>query len=206
MQTQALEKTDEKYRWQYRMSLYRNPTIFVSTAKAIFIALVITLLLMGLITLIADGFDKDNLRFLGTLALILFGIFAVLIVLGYLLYAVIMGGYYIVDFLMDGKRLVHAQNPKQAKKAEKISEAAVIMGALAGNRGAVSAGMLSAGRSVSVTEFSGVTKVVVDRKRSTIKLWNHGWNAVYADGSDFDFVENWIRTHVPETAEWTVKG
>nr|MBQ6242561.1 hypothetical protein [Lachnospiraceae bacterium] len=205
MQTQALEKIDEKYRWRYQMSLYRNPSIFVSTAKAIFIAVVITVLLMGVIMLITAGFDKDNLLFLGKLSLILLGIFAVLLVLGYLIYAMIMGGYYIVDFVMDSEQLIHAQSAKQAKKAEKISRAAVIMGALTGNRGAMSAGMLSAGRSVSVTEFSRVKKVVVNRRRSVIKLWSGGWNAVYADGPDLDFVADWIRAHVPETAEWTVK-
>ncbi len=205
MQTQALKKIDEKYRWRYQMSLYRNPSIFVSTAKAIFIAVVITVLLMGVIMLITAGFDKDNLLFLGKLSLILLGIFAVLLVLGYLIYAMIMGGYYIVDFVMDSEQLIHAQSAKQAKKAEKISRAAVIMGALTGNRGAMSAGMLSAGRSVSVTEFSRVKKVVVNRRRSVIKLWSGGWNAVYADGPDLDFVADWIRAHVPETAEWTVK-
>ena len=72
--------------------------------------------------------------------------------------------------------------------------------------GAMSAGMLSAGRSVSVTEFARVTKVVANRRQSVIKLWSRGWNEVYADGPDFDFVENWIRTHVPETVEWIEKG
>ena len=205
MQTQALEKLDEKYRWQYRMSLYRNPTVFLNTGKAILIAILITILLMGVIMLITAGFDMDNLLFLGKMALILLGIFAVLLVLGYLLYAKIMGGYYIVDFVMDSRQLIHAQNAKQAKKAEKISKAAIIMGALTGNRGAMSAGMLSAGRSVSVTEFSRVKKVVVNRRRSVIKLWSGGWNEVYADGADLDFVADWIRSHVPETAEWTVK-
>ncbi len=206
MQANALEKVEERYRWQYQMSLYRKPGIFLNTAKVILIALAITLLILGIGVLIADGFDKDSFRFLGRLALILLGICAVLLVLGYLLYAVVMGGYYVVDFTMDGKQLIHAQTPKQAKKAEKISQAAVIMGALARNRGAMSAGMLSAGRSVSVTEFARVTKVVANRRQSVIKLWSRGWNEVYADGPDFDFVENWIRTHVPETVEWIEKG
>ena len=205
MQTKPIKVSNEKYIWQYKVSLFRNPTIFLNTAKAILIAIGITILLIGLICTISDGFSADSFLFVGKLALIILGIFAVLLVLGYLLYAAIMGGYYIVDFGMDDTRLVHTQNAKQAKKADNISTAAVIMGLLAKNRGAVSAGMMSAGRTSSTTEFAQVKKVVVNKKRSVIKLWYFGWNEVYADGDDFDFVANWIRAHVPETAEWIVK-
>ena len=187
------------------MSLFKNPTVFLAVVKALLIALGITVFIIGLITLIADGFSKDGFIFLGKLILLLTGILAVLLVLGYLLYAAIMGGKYIVDFEMDDKKLVHAQIPEQAKKAEDISGAAVVMGVLAKNRGAVSAGMLSSGRNVSVTEFKDVKKVVVDKKHSVIKISYFGWNEVYADGDDFDFVAEWIRKHIPETAEWVVK-
>ena len=185
MQTKPIKVSNEKYIWQYKVSLFRNPTIFLNTAKAILIAIGITILLK--------------------LALIILGIFAVLLVLGYLLYAAIMGGYYIVDFGMDENKIVHTQNAKQAKKADDISTAAIIMGLLAKNRGAVSAGLMSSGRTTSRTDFTDVKKVIVDKKGSVIKLWYFGWNEVYADGDDFDFVANWIRAHVPETAEWIVK-
>ena len=120
MQTKPIEKNKGKFCWQYEMSLFKNPTIFLTTAKALLIALAITVLLIGLISCIADGFSADSLRFVGELALIMFGIFAVLLVLGYLLYAAIMGGVYIVDFEMDEKTIVHAQCAKQSKKAEAI--------------------------------------------------------------------------------------
>ena len=206
MQTAPISVKDGKYRWTYEMSLFKNPTIFLATAKALLIALGITVLIIGLISLIADGFSADGFRFVGELALILFGIFAVLLVLGYLLYAAIMGGKYIVNFEMDEKKLVHAQSAKQAKKAEGISEAAVVMGALTHTRGAVSAGMLSSGRSTSTVDFADVKKVVVSKKHSVIKLRTIGWDHAYADGDDFDFVCEWIRSHIPETAVWTVKG
>ena len=205
MQTKPIKVSNEKYIWQYKVSLFRNPTIFLNTAKAILIAIGITILLIGLICTISDGFSADSFLFVGKLALIILGIFAVLLVLGYLLYAAIMGGYYIVDFGMDENKIVHTQNAKQAKKADDISTAAIIMGLLAKNRGAVSAGLMSSGRTSSRTDFTDVKKVIVDKKRSVIKLWYFGWNEVYADGDDFDFVANWIHAHVPETAEWIVK-
>ena len=116
MQTKPIEASGTKYRWTYEMSLFKNPTIFFATAKAMGIAIAITIFIIGLISLIADGFSADSFRFLGELTLILVGIFAVLLVLGYLLYAAIMGGYYVVDFTMDEKTVVLSQSAKQAKK------------------------------------------------------------------------------------------
>ncbi|MBQ3707639.1 MAG: hypothetical protein II889_06990 [Clostridia bacterium] len=206
MQTKPIEAQNGKYRWTYEMSLFKNPTIFIATAKAIGIAVAITIFIIGLISLIADGFSADIFRFLGELTLILVGIFAVLLVLGYMLYAAIMGGYYIVDFTMDEKTVVLSQSAKQAKKAENIGIAAMIMGAITHNRGAVSAGYNSSIRSTSITEFSHVKKVVIDKKHSVIKLHTIGWDHVYADGADFDFAADWIRRHIPAEVEWVVKS
>ena len=206
MQTKPIEASGAKYRWTYEMSLFKNPTVFVATAKAMGIAIAITIFIIGLISLIADGFSADSFRFVGELTLILVGIFAVLLVLGYLLYATIMGGYYIVNFTMDEKTVVLSQSPKQAKKAENIGFAAMLMGLLAHNRGAVSAGYAASSRMTSTVEFSRVKKVVADKKHSVIKIRSVGWDHVYADGEDFDFIAGWIRSHIPETSEWVVKS
>ena len=206
MQTKPIEVSGAKYRWTYEMSLFKNPTVFLATAKAIGITVAVTVFIIGLISLFADGFSADSFRFLGQLTLILVGIFAVLLVLGYLLYAAIMGGYYVVDFTMDEKTVVCSQSGKQAKKAENIGFAAMLMGLLARNRGAVSAGYAASSRMTTTVEFDRVKKVVVDKKHSAIKIRSVGWDHVYADGGDFDFAMEWIRNHIPETAEWTVKG
>ncbi len=206
MQTKPIEAQNGKYRWTYEMSLFKNPTVFLATAKAILIALGITIFIIGLISCISDRFSADSFRFVGQLALIMLGIFAVLLVLGYLLYAAIMGGSVIVHFTMDEKEIVFVQDKKQSKKAETIGTAAMIMGTLAHNRGAVSAGYAASSRMSSTVELNRVKSVVVDKNRSVIKIRSFGWDHVYADGDDFDFVVDWIRRHVPEAAEWTVKG
>ena len=206
MQTKPIEASGAKYRWTYEMSLFKNPTIFAATAKAMGITVAVTVLIIGLISLFADGFSADAFRFIGQLTLILCGIFAVLLVLGYLLYAAVMGGYYVVDFTMDEKTVIHSQSAKQAKKAENIGFAAMLMGLLAHNRGAVSAGYASTARTASTVEFDRVKKVVADKKHSVLKLRTIGWDHVYADGADFDFAADWIRSHIPETAEWSVKS
>ena len=205
MQTKPIEVKSGKYSWTYEMSLFKNPTVFLATAKAMGIAVAITIFIIGLIGLIADGFSADSFRFIGQLSLILCGIFAVLLVLGYLLYAAVMGGYYIVDFTMDEKKVDYSQSPKQAKKAENIGFAAMLMGLLAHNRGAVSAGYAATARTSSNAEFNRVKKVVADKRHSVIKLRSIGWDHVYADGEDFDFTASWIRSHIPETAEWVEK-
>ena len=206
MQTRLMEKNEGKFCWQYEMSLFGNPHIFLLVAKVLFG----TILGIGIVILLpanlimngwAEGI-RDWLIEIGIMA----AIFAVLLVLGYLLYAAIMGGVYAADFTMDENELVHSQCPRQAKKAEKIGTATMIMGALTHNRGAVSAGYNSAVRMTSTTEFSRVKKVVVNRKRGVIKLRSIGWNEAYADGDDFDFAAEWIRSHIPETAQWVVKG
>ena len=206
MQKGPITVSGAKYRWTYEMSLFKNPTVFVTTAKAFGLAVAITIVFIGLISLFADGFSADAFRFIGQLTLILCGIFAVLLVLGYLLYAAVMGGYYVVDFTMDEKTVVHSQSAKQAKKAENIGFAAMLLGLLSHSRGAVSAGYASTARTTSTVEFDRVKKVVADKKHSVLKLRTIGWDHVYADGADFDFAADWIRSHIPETAEWSVKS
>lgn len=206
MQTKPIEVSGAKYRWTYEMSLFKNPTVFLATAKAILIALGITIFIIGLISCISDRFSADSFRFVGQLALIMLGIFAVLLVLGYLLYAAIMGGSVIVHFTMDEKEIVFVQDKKQSKKAETIGTATMIMGLLAHNRGAVSAGYAASSRMTSTVEFDRVKKVTIDKKHSVIKIRSIGWDQVYADGEDFDFVAGWIRSHVPEAAEWVMKS
>ena len=39
MQTNPIEVRNGKYGWRYEMSLFKNPTIFLATAKALLIAL-----------------------------------------------------------------------------------------------------------------------------------------------------------------------
>ena len=205
MQTKPIETSGAKYRWTYEVSLFRNPGIFLLVAKVLFG----TILGMGIVIMLPamlamNGFHAAT--FAGWLKNIgaVLALFAVLLVLGYLLYAAVMGGKYVVDFTMDDRELVHAQSADQAKKAKKIGTAAAVMGALAKNRGAVSAGMASQ-RTVSTTEFSRVKKVVVIRRRSVIKLIGGGANEAYADGDDFDFAADWIRAHVPPDVKWVEK-
>ncbi|MBR4206226.1 MAG: hypothetical protein IKQ92_12190 [Clostridia bacterium] len=205
MQTRPLAKTEDgRYHWSYDMSLFKNPTIAVLTAKVLFAAGVIVMLFMGILTVIENGFDAEQLLFWGKLSLIMFGIMAGLLVIGYLVYAAVMGGVYSVEFEMDDKCLVHAQTAKQAKKAQGIGTATAVVGALTGKPTTAGIGLASQ-RTTSTTEFSRVKKVVVKRRTSVIRLRGGGSNEAYADGEDFTFVLEWIRSHVPPDVKWIEK-
>ena len=134
----------------------------------------------------------QNLRFFG---IFLIGM-TVLSALGYLLYAAIMGGKYIVLFEMDERGVNHKQLPKQAKKAHKISELTMLAGAAAGNPSVAGIGINSA-RSEMYSEFKKVRSVKPFPRRDLIKVNERfGKNQVYASKQDFDFVLDYILNHV----------
>lgn len=204
MQATRISNDGQKFTWRYEMSLFKNPNIFMMVAKVLLGAIIGVTLFIMLLSIIADGFSVEAILFDLKLMGIMLGIFAVLLILGYLLYAAIMGGKYVVDFTMDDNEIIHAQVPEQAKKTEKIGTATMIAGVLTGKPSMVGMGITSS-RNVSTTEFKYVRKVILIPRRSVIKLHGGGNNEVYADGEDFDFVSEHIRAHVRPDVKWVVK-
>lgn len=196
--------TDGSYKWTCERSLFKDPTIFWLCFKVIIGTTAGVMLLISLISAIADGFTADSLRFMGTLTLGMSGLMAVLLCLGYLLYAAIMGGKYVVDFTMDDKVLVHAQGAKQAEKAKKIAILTILAGMFSRRVTTVGVGM-NAGRTTSTTVFESVKKVTVNEKRSLIKLWGGGSNYIYTAPEDFTFVRDFVQSHVDPAVKWIEK-
>ncbi len=186
---------DGVYRWIYEMSLLKNPTIFLLVWKIFFFIL----LAAALIAMIHDAFDYADffpVIFLQQLKIwgIVFAGMTVLVALGYLLYAAIMGGKYVVLFEMDEKGVNHKQLPKQAKKAEKIAALTVLGGLAAGNPTTVGVGLNSA-RTEMYSEFRSVRKVKGYPHRGLIKVngvLSH--NQVYVQKDDYDFVKGYIES------------
>ena len=187
---------DGKYRWIYEMSLFKNPTIFILVWKILFF------IILGIFafTLVMDAVsgDLDGERFLQTMKFLgyfLIGM-TVVTILGYLLYAAIMGGKYIVVFEMDDRGVNHKQMPKQAKKAELIGLLTALAGVAAKNPTTVGVGLNST-RTEMYTEFERVRKVKAYPKRNLIKINQRlSHNQVYAEKEDYDFVYEFIMTHV----------
>ena len=181
---------DGKYRWTYEMSLFKNPTIFLLIWKIFFFIFLGVIAVVTISDFIKWGPEKalENLPVLGYLLL---GMTAV-VGLGYLIYAAIMGGKYIVEFEMDEKGVLHKQTASQAKKAKKLARATMAAGAAAGRIGTVGAGM-NAQRTEMYSEFAKVRKVKAYPRRGLIKVntrFEH--NQVYAAKEDFAFVKNYI--------------
>ena len=130
----------------------------------------------------------------------------VLSILGYGLYAFIMGGKYCALFEMDGKGVEHKQMKAQVKKAQLIGVLTALAGLAGGRVGTVGQGMMVAGSSGGMyTAFEHVKSIKADKKRSLIKVNETLFkNQVYADGEDFDFALDYIVTHCPQ-AKVTIK-
>ncbi|MBR3290017.1 MAG: hypothetical protein IKI63_04480 [Clostridia bacterium] len=183
--------------WVYEMSLFKNPTVFLLVWKIFFFILLGVFALIVLLS--ADGSRFwwegfwDTAKVFGYLVV---GMTA-LTALGYLLYAAIMGGKYIVEFEMNEQGVVHRQIASQAKKAKRLARATMLAGAASGRLTAVGAGV-GAQRTEMISAFSKVKKVKVYPRRHLIKLretLEH--NQVYALPEDFDFVRDFILAHCP---------
>ena len=116
--------------------------------------------------------------------------------MGYLVYALMMGGKYCVLFEMDDRGVNHIQMAPQVKKVEAISILTMLVGAMAGRPGVVGTGILAAARTSMYTAFADVRSVEPIPGRDLIKvneLLNK--NQVYAEKEDYDFVLNFILAH-----------
>ena len=199
---------DGSYRWVYEFNLWTNPTILFTVLK-IFIGIVVgigafmvILLVPDLVRGYADANDiAETLRFAGMLALIFVG----LAIVGYAVYAIMMGGRYCVVFEMDESGIEHRQLPKQVEKAQVIDALNVLAGLATGKPGQVGVGILSASRDASTSTFESMKSIKGSRLLRVIKV-NEPLtkNQVYVEPEDYDFVFSYIRDRCPNAEK--VKG
>ena len=184
---------DGKYRWVYEINLFKKPMFYFLVLKIFLVIYLVVFVFSSVFDYINWGAQKvvENLPFFGYF---LIGIIAIT-ALGYIIYAAIMGGKYIVEFEMDQNGFMHRQTAAQAKKAKKIGSAAMLGGAAAGNLGAISTG-IAAQRTEMYTDFAKVKKIKALPRRNLIKV-SEGLehNQIYANREDFDFVLNFIISH-----------
>lgn len=193
--------TDGKYRWVYEVNLFKDLSILGLLYKVFGITIGILVVIFFLVEL----FDGHNYMFVLEMAGILIGIFAVLCIVGYLIYAAVMGGKYCVVFTMDDKGILHEQQAKQAKKANIISDLTVLAGILAGNITTIGIGLTNKGRTSMRTSFKGTKKIVAAPKQNLIKLvFGLEHNRVWCEPEDFNFVWNYIKSRC-EGAQITEK-
>ena len=186
---------DGKYRWVYELDMYKSPVIIKEVWRAMIVAGVIVLAILFAIN-IMDGDLMETLQFVAQAAAILFGIFLVLSIIGYLVFAYIIGGKYCVVFEMDEEGINHKQHDKHVKKSELAGAITVLAGLAGGNLSTVGTGILAASRTSMLTYFDDVKELEILPKEHLICLNETlSRNQVYAEDEDFAFVANYIKSH-----------
>lgn len=185
------------YTWTYEMSLFKNPTVFWLVWKIFFFILLGIFAFTTVIDAIEWGDFPDRLlESLPVFGWVLLGMTG-LVGLGYLLYAAMMGGKYVVEFEMDDKSVTHRQIASQAKKARRIGAATFAAGWASGRMTAAGVGM-NAMRTEMVSEFAKTKTVKLCPRRHLIKVNGRlSHNQVYVAPEDFDFVAAYICDHCP---------
>ena len=190
---------DGKYRWVYEFNMLKNPTILISVVRVLLLAFGIVMALMLTVQLtegVMGTFEEYWGFYKGML--ILLGVLLFLAVVAYLIVAKSFGWSYFVLITMDEEFVQNRYMKQTFEKAQALGWLTALAGLAAGNLTTAGAGLVSATRDTSTSEFAYVRKVKAVRRRQVIyvnQLLGH--NQVYAEPEDFDFVRNWIADHCP---------
>lgn len=191
--------TDGKYHWSYKFNMLKNPTILFILWKMFFWIFIGIFLFLVILDVFDGRFSLENLLELGRGFFIFILAMEAFIAFSYFIYSLIMGSYYYVMFNMDDHGVTHIQMPKQFKKAQAMGWIAFIAGMAAKKPGVAGAGLLSASKQSMSSEWDKVKSIEIFRRRGVIKVNSFlNYNQVYAEPEDFEFVEKFIRSHVPE--------
>lgn len=184
------------YRWIYELNLHKNPAVFFTIMKILLGVNCGIFLFLILIETDSKHFMR-NAILLGETAVVVSLVLIALGALGYFIYTAIFGKKYCVLFEMDENGITHRQLPPQIKKAEAIAALSMLLGAAAGKPGLAGTGILAATHTELRSTFAKVTSIEPDKRLNLIKV-NEPlcYNQVYADGEDFDFVLDYIKTRV----------
>lgn len=192
---------DGKYRWVYDMNLYTNPTILLVVLKIFFWIIVGTWLFISLVTCCTSRHVWDDVcDFTWVFALIGVG-FLAFCTMCYYLFALFVGGKYCVLFEMDEGGVMHKQMPYNTKKSKVIGYVTALAGVATGKAAMVGSGLHVAAKTQQHSDFKRVRSIEVYRRRNVIKVNSpFNYNQVYARDEDFDFVLEFIKSHIPAKA------
>lgn len=187
---------DGKYRWIYEMNMLKNPSILFDVWKVFGISIGILVAFFALLIACDGDINMKVLSGLAETVGLLIAIFAVLSILGYLLFAAISGWKYVVLFIMDEKEVVHQQMPSQVKKGQVIGALTVLVGLAAKRPGVVGTGLLAQSRTTMTSVLAHVSRLIPCRRMNLIKVNQLlAKNRVYVPDEDFDFVYDFLCQH-----------
>jgi hypothetical protein len=187
---------DGVYRWVYELNLYTNPIILFLIWKIFGYICLGMWIIMFLLNMGDNGFWWDGFFDMMQGCLLFTLGFFTLCLIGYLVYAFMVGGKYCVLFEMDEKGVNHIQMEPQVKKADMIGTLTMLAGMVAGKPGVIGTGLLAKSRTSMHSSFDSVKSVEAFPSRNLIKVNEFlNKNQVYAEKEDFDFVLGFIREH-----------
>lgn len=191
--------TDGKYHWSYKFNLLKNPTILFLLWKMFFWIFIGIFIFIVILDVCGGRFSLESLINLGKGFFIFILAMEAFIAFGYFIYSLIMGFSYYVMFDMDDNGVTHTQMPKQFKKAQAMGWLAFVAGMVAKKPGVAGAGLLSASKQTMSSSWPYVKSIEIFRRRGVIKVNERlNYNQVYAEKEDFEFVENFIKSHVSD--------
>ena len=194
---------DGAYRWYYDLDMYRNRYLLsallkVSGAICAGIYFLLVLLIDDRGPLVT-GEPWESLREPVLLLLPFLGVM-LLVVLGYYLAAVIKHGGYRLQFEMTEERI---RLVRKASTQEFMNTAADIMSLLNTQKGRALQNAAGSGN----TKFSDVRGVTENRKHDAINLREPmGANQIMIHEEDYEFVRDFILSHVPEETRVKEQG
>lgn len=183
---------DGKYRWIYRMSTLKNPTMMIRMGKILGVTLLVVYIIAQLASLIGEG-EKPFLQTVEMLTPVILILLAVYIV-SYLLWVLLCGGTYVCAFEMDDAGILHAQGQNKTEKQKIIEQMTVLLGAASPVIGILGGGLMASVNSSWKSSFFAVTSLKARRRYNAIYLNEPGCkNIIYVDDRDFDFVWSYIK-------------
>lgn len=196
--TGLLAGSDGVLRWTYQMNMWRNPTIFITTAKVILLAAAVPVLLVVVLALVESGV-RESLNALLVVAPYVFGIMLALLMLAYPLIAILNGGKYCVVFEMDDEGVNHIQMDKQFRKNQVLAFLTVLAGLASGNPQTAGAGLLAGTKRSSYSRFSKVKTIVARPRRHVIHV-NESLlrNQIYAPAEFYETIQQHILSRCPK--------
>lgn len=195
---------DGVHRWVHEISLWKNPTVLITTAKVMLLAASVPALFAGTLALVEGEGVEAALGIIAQVGGLVVGIVAVLLLIAYPLTAILQGGRYCVVFEMDARGVKHTQLRKQFERNQALALITVLAGIAGGSPQTAGAGLLAASRQSLHTTFAKVRKIRIDERRGVIHLAEKlARNQVYAAPEDFAFVRDFILSHCPQA---TVRG
>lgn len=183
---------DGKYRWIYKMSTLKNPTMMIRMGKILGVTLLMIYILAQLVSLTGEGENP----FLQTVEMLMpaFAIILAAYVVSYLLWVLLCGGTYVCAFEMDDAGILHAQAKNKTEGQKLIEQMTVILGAASPVIGVLGSGLTAAVNSSWKSNFFAVTSLRARRRYNAIYLNEPGCkNIIYVDDRDFDFVWSYIK-------------